>query len=158
MLEAKTILVPVDFSSCSKRALEYALKLAEVFKSRVEVVHVWQAPSFVSPDLMVYDAGEESISLNDWVRSEADKALSKFMKDYYAPEGAKLEAALACGDASDMILTIIENTKPDLVVMGTHGRTGFSRFLAGSVAEQTVRKALCPVLTVPPPTEERGKA
>lgn len=147
----KRLLVPVDFSEGSDRALAFAVELAVVGPGRVDVVHVWQPPTFVSPDLMVFAPDAESISLEDWVRAEAERCMKKFL-DGTSPPPKVLEIAprLEQGDPVDVIIRLAEELESDLVVMSTHGRTGMSRLLAGSVAEQVVRQARCPVLTLPP--------
>lgn len=154
MFEPKRILVPVDFSACSKRALQFAYGLAAGTKGLVDVFHVWQPPSFVSPDLLVFDPEADSVSLRDWVRDEATRSLRTFMEETPAPDGVRVEFWLEHGDPADTIERIVDKSHPDLLVMGTHGRTGVARLLAGSVAERTVRRAACPVLTVPPERED----
>lgn len=156
MFAPRRVLVPVDFSECSKRALRFAYDLAQAVGASIEVVHVWQPPSFVSPDLLVFDPEAESVSLRDWVRAEAHRAMGSFMDEMRAPDGVSVEPRLEHGDPAETIERLIEETQPDLVVMGTHGRTGVARLLAGSVAERTVRLATCPVLTVPPDRGARG--
>jgi nucleotide-binding universal stress UspA family protein len=150
MFAPKRILVPVDFSACSKRALTFAYDLAQGAEALVDIMHVWQPPSFVSPDLLVFDPEADSVSLRDWVRDEASRSLHAFMEEMKPPEGVRVEFWLEHGDPAETIERVVETSHPDLVVMGTHGRTGMARLLAGSVAERTVRRAACPVLTVPP--------
>ncbi len=148
MFAPKHILIPVDFSDCSQRALRFAYGIAH--GARLEVVHVWQPPSFVSPDLLVFDPEADGVSLRDWVLAEANRSLAAFLAEVPPPEGIEVESRLEQGEPADTIERLINERKPDLVVMGTHGRTGMARLLAGSVAERTVRLATCPVLTVPP--------
>ena len=154
MFSPSHILVPIDFSECSKRALRFAYDLARGSQARIDVVHVWQPPSFVSPDLLVFDPEADSVSLQDWVRAEAHRSLGTFMEEVPAPDGVEVHPRLEHGEPADTIQRIVKESGPGLVVMGTHGRTGMARLLAGSVAERTVRMASCPVLTVPPDRTE----
>jgi nucleotide-binding universal stress UspA family protein len=140
------ILVPVDFSSHSDRAFRYALRLASRFGASVELLHVvdnpvasgtWTAEVYV-PNLP---------EILDSLLREAEKRLAA-LKSAAAGEGVSVETHVLTGQPAH---TIIEHGRTggfDLIVMGTHGRTGFSHLFAGSVAERVVRRAPCPVLTV----------
>jgi nucleotide-binding universal stress UspA family protein len=137
----KRVLVPVDFSDCSKNALEYALGLSEPLGAKVEVLHVWDI-GWVSPDLTVW-AGESKKSVLEFAKQEAELMLEDLLQSH-----AGLTGELAHGQAAEEIAKKAE-AGFDLVVMGTHGRTGLSHLVMGSVAQKVVRLAHCPVLTVP---------
>lgn len=147
----KKILVPVDFSPSSKLALDYALALAEKFQASIEVLHCWEVPAYLRPDLTVW-SGEVSVTLADHARREAEKGMQEFLADSRPKSGGPaLASRIASGAPYSTILTAIDETGSDLVVMGTHGRTGLSHLVLGSVAEKVVRHARCPVMTVRAP-------
>lgn len=142
------ILVPVDFSPSSRAALEYAYGLASRFGSRVVVLHVWQPPYFASPDLMIARPDAAHTPILEWMKDESEKALAAFLDALAAPAGVKMERRLEPGDPWDVIRRTLGAEAFDLLVMGTHGRTGVERLLMGSVAEKVVRTSPIPVLTV----------
>ena len=134
-----TILCPTDFSHGSEAAFQYALDLARDYNARLVVLHS-QEPAVA----MIPEAGLIPIELPD-----NETAARKLLDDVRAVGPAiTLEKIFAEGQAADCIISTAESVKADLIVMGTHGRTGIGRLLLGSVAEQTLRKAPCPVLTV----------
>ena len=144
-MDYKRILVPLDFSACSRTALAHALALAEKFHSTVDVLHVWEPPRYVGPDVMLHVPGDNK-SLADYVRDEARTELEKLLGEL--DESITVNSILEAGDARRRIIELTESGMYDLVVMGTHGRTGLTRFVLGSVAENVVRRSYCPVLTV----------
>lgn len=136
------ILVPVDFEASSRLALEVAADLAGKYDSRMVVFHAWDMPPYVyvglpylAPDVwkgMAQAAQEQLDATLAGVRGLVERA----------------EAKLGHGPPALEILKAIEDSKADLVVMGTHGRQGLNRFVLGSVAERIVRSSPVPVLTV----------
>lgn len=120
------VLAPVDLSSCSRAALEFACKLAAPFGASIEVLLV---------------------SKDGHLESEK-KELHDFVASTPATKGAALTERVDTGDARERIIAASESGKADVIVLGTHGRTGRPRSLAGSVAESVVRTASCPVITV----------
>lgn len=139
------ILVPTDFSENSEKALEYAVHLSENCGSSVVLLHVIQTlasyPLFVSGIVTEADLRRE-------MEKEAEDRL-KAMVQHQENEKVKIEIRLRFGDPHEEILAGTREEGASLIVMGTHGRTGLSRALIGSVAERVVRRALFPVLTVP---------
>lgn len=140
------ILVPVDFSSHSDRALRYAARLAAQTGASVELLHVvdnpvasgaWTSEVYV-PDLP---------QMLDTLLGEANKRLTT-LKSVAATEGIAVETRVLTGQPAHTIVEHAGAGAFDLIVMGTHGRTGFSHLFVGSVAERVVRRAPCPVLTV----------
>jgi nucleotide-binding universal stress UspA family protein len=140
------ILVPVDFSAHSEKAIRYATTLANKFGARLSLLHViedpfvtgaWQAEVFVPniPEL-----------LNDLIKA-AKSQLAERKKDL-AAHGFIIETAVITGRPATAIVEQASTGRFDLIVMGTHGRTGLSHAFLGSVAERVVQKAPCPVLTV----------
>jgi nucleotide-binding universal stress UspA family protein len=135
------ILCPVDFSEPSERALEYALGLAERHGAQVDVVHVFQFPTFAVED--------GTLDLPPFLQENLSKRLRERLEQFVlekASEGSKTTVQVLEGVP---YVEIMEAAKGrDLIVMATHGRTGLSRLLLGSVAERVVRGSEIPVLTI----------
>ena len=141
------ILVPVDFSPASRAALEHAIFLAERLHAKVDVLHVWQTPDALrAEELPLASYGIER-GIGPHARGQAERMLADFVRPY-RDAGADLHTDLVFGHALAVIRKKAEDGWYDLIVMGTLGRTGLSRLLLGSVAEELVRTAPCPVLTV----------
>jgi nucleotide-binding universal stress UspA family protein len=149
-----TILVPVDYSEHSKRALLYAAALAEKFGASLDVVHVWDRPSYV-PEGLTVGPPETARSLADMIRENAEREMQDFLREANVPVSVRCDHRLVSGDPAHAIVDSIATSRPDLVVVGTHGRTGVRHLLLGSVAEKLVRLSPVPVLTIPP--AERGR-
>lgn len=134
-----TILYPTDFSHGSDVAFQYACDLARDYDARLVILHS-QEPAVA----MIPEAGLIPIELAD-----NESAARKQLDDVrVAGPQVKLEKIFAEGPAADCIVAAAESVRADLIVMGTHGRTGIGRLLLGSVAEVVLRRAPCPVLTV----------
>lgn len=142
MPEIRRILCPIDFSEPSETALDYAVDLASKFEADVEVVHVYQLPVYALPDGAMM-AGPEFTTK---VTAELQKALDELASK---KDGAKLSTHLVEGIPYKEIVRMAGELDADLVVMGTHGRTGIKHLLLGSVAERVVRSSERPVITVP---------
>jgi nucleotide-binding universal stress UspA family protein len=142
------ILVPVDFSECSRRALKMALEMRSGFQARVRVVHVWQPPDFGGAELMVM-AHAEGISVGEYGQKQAAVALRQMLDECGA--SADIESEVVVGDPRHSIVEYAKSHDVDLIIVGTHGRTGRARMFAGSVAEAVVRRAHVPVMTVQAP-------
>jgi len=147
MTPIRQILVPVDFSEPSRAALDYAAELARPFEASIDLIHIWEAPTFVPQGGMV-DSNAASFSLQELIKKNAEGALENFVaaaaKRGIVPRSSRAEPGSPA-------LAIADHAKQghyDLIVMGTHGRTGLSHVLIGSVAERVVRHAPCPVLSV----------
>jgi nucleotide-binding universal stress UspA family protein len=140
------ILVPVDFSDHADRALGYALTLAKSFGACVELLHVVEDP---------FAAGgwgsEVYIPDLDGLRRRAIEDASKQLdacRSAILGEGVPVVATVLMGAVAQTIVEYATADAANLIVMGTHGRTGLAHLILGSVAERVVRKAPCPVLTV----------
>jgi nucleotide-binding universal stress UspA family protein len=142
MPEIRRILCPVDFSEPSETALDYAIDLAKKFGADVQLVHVYQLPVYALPDGAMM-AGPEFTTK---VTTELSRALAELAK---GKTGVTLETHLVEGIPYKEVVRLSEELKADLVVMGTHGRTGLKHLLLGSVAERVVRSSKVPVITVP---------
>jgi len=143
----KKILVPVDYSPSSKLALEWALVVADSMKASVHVLHTWEVPPYLRPDLTVW-SGEISETLADHTRAEAEKGMHAFLAAMNVEKLPNVTSQVAPGAPYATILEIVKQQGFDLIAMGTHGRTGVAHLLLGSVAEKIVRHAPCPVLTI----------
>lgn len=141
----KKLLVPIDFSPHSDEALRVACQLAEAFDSPLTLVHVFAAPSYPMPDGSVLSAPGTYAELVQAANAQIEKVATDIKRDHNAVrvEGRTLE-----GTPFREIIGFARKHDFDLIVMGTHGRTGLKHVLLGSVAERVVRKAPCAVLTV----------
>ena len=145
------ILVPVDYSESSRIALEYAVFLGGKVGALVRALHVLEVPPHVGKNTIVKtNHGEQKLS--EMLRDEAVSNSEKFVAEF-APAAGKLECELVEGHPAKTILKVADEQGFDMIVMGTHGRTGLARLIMGSVAEQVVRTAKCPVVTVCKPEE-----
>lgn len=156
MVELRRILVATDFSPGSVRALEWAAFLARPQRATIEVLHCWEMPRYMAPDTLVFVPPESPHAVAKAIETGARKEMERFLAEsarLEIPLGSRLER----GDPAEVICRVAEKGGFDLVVMGTHGRSGFSHLLMGSVAEKVVRRAPCPVVTVRSP-KERSKA
>jgi nucleotide-binding universal stress UspA family protein len=144
MLAFKTILHATDFSESSNFAFGVACALARDYGARLIVLHV--AP----PLLGYYGEGAVIPAPQDYEASLMEDLEQVKPTDPWI----HVEHRLVEGDAAGEILRQAKETKADVIVMGTHGRTGLSRLVMGSVAEVVVRKSSCPVLTVKNPVPE----
>jgi nucleotide-binding universal stress UspA family protein len=146
MIEIRRILCPVDFSDCSRRAVDHAMAIARWYGGSVTALHVFPLPPVAAgpsgPILL------EPVLLTPATREQLLADTRKLLKTESAP-GVATEAVLREGLAATEILEHARSMGADLVVMGTHGRSGVDRLLLGSVTEKVLRKASCPVLTVP---------
>jgi nucleotide-binding universal stress UspA family protein len=137
------ILVPMDFSECSRKALRYALPLARQFRSKIGLVHVMPANYFVGSEFGPVDF---PVPESEW-RESSEKELRAILARELG-EGAGGEAFVRQGQPAHEIAACAREWDADLIVVSTHGRTGLRHVLVGSVAENVVRYAPCPVLVV----------
>lgn len=138
------ILVAVDFSDCSLEALEYTVQAAKEFGASVTLVHVVEPASY-GLDFTLVHAGDLQRTM-----AAVQKRLDEFAA-LFESQGIKAVARLHSGIPGEAIVKAAQESEADLVVMGTHGRRGFSHLVSGSVAEAVLRHASCPVLTVKSP-------
>jgi nucleotide-binding universal stress UspA family protein len=140
------ILCPTDFSASSARAFEHALVLAEWYRAPVTVLHVLPQPMVAPPAL---PSQYTPVLLDGSLRQAVQADLSSLVGPANRA-GMHAIAELRDGHPATETVRVAEELHADLIVMGTHGRTGFQRWVLGSVAETVLRRAPCPVLTVPP--------
>lgn len=139
------IMIPVDFSDCARAALAYGLELSVAFGAELEVLHVFEPPYYVG-DLMVQLPDNPAVSVHDYVREQSAKLLEEMLDSVEGLSAARPQKVLVAGNPADVIADKAKGA--DLVVMGTHGRTGLGHFLMGSVAEKVIRHTKTPVLVV----------
>lgn len=140
----RTILHPTDFSPPSLHALHLACSLARDQQARLIVLHVLPQPVIVHSGVAMAPPPPPRTEMRDSVRRELEQL------EVPIP-GLAVERRLEEGDPSTGILQVAEDLKCDLIVLGTHGRTGLGRLLMGSVAEKVIRGSKCPVLSVKTP-------
>ena len=151
----RRILVPTDFSPHSNEATAWAADLAGRYGSAIVLVHVYQPVSMILPEGFVLKSAEEIADLLhslDAALAEAKGQLARI-----AP-GVAIDSVLLQGTPFAEIVRHARENGFDLIVLGTHGRTGLSHVVLGSVAEKVVRKAHCPVLTVRGPEQPLEQA
>lgn len=133
----KKILFPTDFSTCSDAGIEQATVLAREAGATLLFVHVEEPPLIYGDGEMYYGAIEPD-----------HEALTKMLKALVPTDpSVPCEHRLLRGDPARSIVELAEQERCDLIIMGTHGRTGMTRLVMGSVAEGVMRRAKCPVLT-----------
>ncbi|RKH57026.1 universal stress protein [Corallococcus aberystwythensis] len=142
------ILVPVDLKDGSRSVVDYALQLARPFGATVDVIHAWEPPQYVAPDLLVASPGWDAGSLEGMARDTAGKELETLLRSVDGTAPVALSHRVVIGEAGNVVLEEAERGKYDLIVMGTHQRKGLTRMLLGSVAQKVVGRAACPVLTL----------
>ena len=147
-MKAKTILFPTDFSHTGDAALELASMLARDSGAKLLIVHVEEPP-------LAYGGGE----LYYGIPEPATEDLKKMLVDVKPTDPQiSYEHRLITGDPASAMVKLAEEEGVDMIVLGTHGRTGLLRLLMGSVAEAVVRRANCPVLTFKQPAGHATRA
>jgi nucleotide-binding universal stress UspA family protein len=145
-LDIRQILAPTDFSECSKQAVTYAYELAQSFGAKLILLHVVELPVYPVEAFLPYTGGT---ALLDDLEHQARLDLAQLLpKD----EDGRVEVICLAvpGTPYYKIIEVAQAAKIDLIVMATHGRTGLSHLVMGSVAERVVRMAPCPVLSIRP--------
>jgi nucleotide-binding universal stress UspA family protein len=140
----RRILVPLDFSKRSLRALDVAVRLARDCDGQLFLV------SAIEP--AVFTAGMDTVAMavpDAALAKEAEENLPRIAKRFIPP-GVPVTMLVERGRAFEVIAQVARKEKINLIVLTTHGRTGLNRFLMGSTAEQVVRRARCPVFVVRP--------
>lgn len=148
MITLDKILVPTDFSDFSKPAMTYGCAVAARFNSEVHLLHVCPDPA-----MLIAESGGLSgvgmVEQADAIEEEAKKSLAELPPDGWE-NGRPIVRETRVGSPFFEVIKYAKELDVDLIVIGTHGRTGLMHLLMGSVAENIVRKAPCPVLTVKP--------
>jgi nucleotide-binding universal stress UspA family protein len=144
----RRILCPVDFSPFSREAIDHAVALARRCGAEITAV-------FVFP-LAPPEGGASGAETDPGVRATVAKDLSELLEPARAA-GVRVALSLETGDAAEAILAKAATMSADVIVMATHGRSGLNRWVLGSVTDQVLRRAECPVLTVAPSTSKAAR-
>jgi nucleotide-binding universal stress UspA family protein len=143
MADIQRILCATDFSTSAKRVYEYAIDLAARLQAEIKLIHAYQIPAYTLPDGVV----EVPVEVEADIRKRLAEQLETFARSIDT-KGVKVEAKLCDGVPYVEITHAARELNADLVVIGTHGRTGLAHLLLGSVAERVVRTCEVPVLTI----------
>ena len=151
MIKLKKILFPTDFSESSEEATQYAVSFARDYKAKLYALHVINEKIFTEgltlPRVVSVEDMEKEMT------SEAKKRLQTLIPEEEAV-GLEWEGVIRQGAPFLEIIRFAKENDIDLIVIGTHGRSGFEHIIFGSTAEKVVRKAPCPVLSVRPSQRE----
>ena len=142
----KKILCPVDFSDPARAAMQAAAELSAHFDADLTLFHAYQLPGYTLPEGSVVASPKMLQDLAD----QAEAHLAEWREVARRRGAPRVAAAKAIGDPALEVVQLARDGAYDLVVVGTHGRTGLRHALLGSVAERVVRRAGCPVLTIHP--------
>jgi nucleotide-binding universal stress UspA family protein len=152
MREINRILCPLDFSDVSRHAVDHAVLFARWYRAEISALHVSSSIVIPSTDFAVVGGGPPppltEIEIAD-VKSQVRACFGGSLGDY--------DVLVQSGNPSRQILECARSLPADLIVMGTHGTGGFEHLLLGSVTEKVLRKATCPVVTVPPHSRATSK-
>jgi len=147
MIEIRRILCPVDFSACSRAAVDYAMAIAHWYGASVTALHVFPLPPVAAAPTgpIIMDPILLTVAEREHLLADARRLL-----EVERAPGTQTDAVIRQGAVPAEILAQADSMQADLLVMGTHGRSGVDRWLLGSVTEKVLRRSRCPVLTVPP--------
>ncbi|HEY8549291.1 MAG TPA: universal stress protein [Vicinamibacterales bacterium] len=153
MVNIDRILCAVDFSEFSLDALRHAVVLADWYSAQLRLFHAEPLPQ-----TMLGGGVPESVPVIpvEFDPAETTEEIRKFCAPVLGESGVEAEIVVRAGDAAREIRAEAEGWPADLLIMGTHGRTGFERLFLGSVTEKVLRSTRVPVLTIPPPVREPG--
>lgn len=147
-MTAQHILVPLDFSAYADQALAYAIELAQTLQARLTLLH--------AVDTMLWGVSQEEAMVPPSVWEDMEAGIAESMENLLKRvhgAGLRGETLIIHGTPFDTIVNTAKEKDVDLIVMGTHGRTGLTHVLMGSVAERVIRLAPCPVLVTRGRTE-----
>ncbi len=151
-LQLRTILLPTDFSGCANYAVAYAAAIARAAKARIICIYVLEP----MVPAVGYTGLADPLPLADISEQLEDSDERELPQVVHCEElqGLEVEELITHGDAAAEIVRVAAEREADLIVISSHGRTGFGRMIFGSTAEAVVRHARCPVLVVKPPADE----
>jgi nucleotide-binding universal stress UspA family protein len=152
-MRIKRILVPTDLSEAARPALKLAVELGRAFGAELVLLFVVE-PLFTSVDVLRAGAASSVLEkLSETARAALTREVAVLKK-----RGVRAQSRLGEGTAAAVIVETARKVPADLIVIGTHGRTGLSHVLLGSVAERVVRRAECPVLIVRSSAKQAARA
>jgi universal stress protein A len=141
MIHIQHILCPIDFSPPSRNALRYANEFAKAMNAKITAMHV------IQPQPIAADINVPYIPPETEMEQAAKDNMAHLIREIVS-EGVLVEQVLAFGLPSECIIEQAKKGNVDVIILGTHGRSGISRLLMGSTAESVIRHATCPVLVV----------
>jgi nucleotide-binding universal stress UspA family protein len=150
--EWRNICVAIDFSDASRAAMEVAADLARRFDGALVLLHAYPIPGYTFPDGSIV----ASPRMMQELAEHAEKHLEEWRRDAEGLGAPRVTTAKAIGEPAAEIVAYAKEQGTDVLVVGTHGRTGLEHALMGSVAERVVRRAGCPVVTVHPEGHRRS--
>ena len=150
MLPVKKILCPTDFSEPSYEALKVADELATHFGATLHVVNVVPVVPIVEAPIGVESASFNVASYQQELEGQAERSIKNLVGQKVS-KGVNVVSDVLIGNDAGEILRYAQDNGVDLIVIATHGRSGWRRFISGSVTEQVVRQSSCPVLTIRKP-------
>jgi nucleotide-binding universal stress UspA family protein len=148
MIDIRRILCPIDFSDASRHALDHAVAIAKWYDAHLTALHVIHPVLLVEPPILFAEFPKDAPPTEEQ-RQSLERQLRGWLEPASAA-GVKTDVLVDDGHPAGRILDQARSIEADLIAMGSHGLSGFERFMLGSVAEKVLRKAACPVLTVPP--------
>jgi nucleotide-binding universal stress UspA family protein len=151
LMGIRHIMIPIDYSENSKVALNYGAEFASAFGASLDIVHVWDRPTYLTDAVMVQRPGEAHKPIGELIRENAEHDMLEFLGQITLPPGLVSTTRLLAGEPASALIAELKKGGHDLVILSTHGRTGFAHLLLGSIAEKLVRMSPVPVLTVPAP-------
>jgi nucleotide-binding universal stress UspA family protein len=144
----KRIIVPIDFSDCSRKALEYAAATARAHRSKLTILHVYEE-AFIEPYVRAANTEEEAQEIVRGIEKDNEVKYDDFLKKIDL-SGVEYDRLLRKGIPSNEIVETAREQQAQLIVVGTHGRSGIKHMLIGSDAEEVVRNAPCDIVVVKP--------
>jgi nucleotide-binding universal stress UspA family protein len=151
MITIKTILVPIDFSESSHKAVLYGFSLAKQYRAKVILLSVIddrifeETLMFADSTLLKYNEHDARESRKDIVKKKIDPIVEEMQRKF---EGVKIKEEVCFGIVYEEIVKCAQEKEVDMIIMGSHGITGIKHSLIGGITEKVIRKAPCPVLTV----------
>jgi nucleotide-binding universal stress UspA family protein len=152
MTPFKKILVPTDFSNCSEQAVRMAADLAQRYDAELCLANVYEPIDYALPTgYPVFLPGQLESLL-----AEHEKLLGRAVREAEAAGAPRVQSRQLRGVTASELVDFATQGSFDLIVMGTHGRTGLAHALLGSVTEKVIRRAPCPVLTIRTPEQKKS--
>jgi nucleotide-binding universal stress UspA family protein len=139
----KRILVPTDFSECARKALQYAIPLAEQHEAEIVLLYVAPSPAYAGGEYGIIDTS----AMNAELTTAGEKRLETYVREELRGK-VPAETMVRTGSPTAEIIDVASKMPADIIVISTHGYSGLKHVLLGSVAEHVVRHAPCPVLVV----------
>jgi universal stress protein A len=147
-LTYKVILVPIDFSEHSKKTVKYATRFAARYQAAVRLLHVFQIPEYAVTQYEYRQQGADQLKNQVDIAEEGARESLEAFENELLSQGMNVKAFLRIGYPFEEIVLMANAPDIDLIIIGSHGRSGIRRLLLGSTAERVVEHAPCPVLVV----------